>query len=46
MQPITSLSPPLGQAAGAAAGACLMEHTFLGLLAKIKCSICSYQSNR
>ena len=24
---------------------CLQSHTFLGLLAKIKCSICSYQFN-
>jgi hypothetical protein len=26
-------------------GRCVNEHTFLGLLAKIKCSICSYQFN-
>lgn len=46
MQPITGLPPLRGWAAGAGVGARRGMHTFLGLLAKIKCSICSYQFNR
>jgi hypothetical protein len=41
--PSAKQSPPGGVLGHTAS---IVFHTFLGLLAKIKCSICSYQFNR